>query len=210
MRVLIAIAVLVATPAAAEPMSPTARAALDAGRPYVDVRASGSSGTVRAGIDIPAPRDAIWRVMTDCALATKMSPSTKTCRVLERDPQGRWDVREQVSRRSIVPPIRNVYRQDYDGPDRIRFRRTAGDLKVFEGEWRLVQIGDQVRVTYEARVTAAFAVPGWAASMVLRHEIPLALEALRRESIIWASKSETYASARGPDPRLLTAPSADP
>lgn len=191
---------LVAGPAAAQPFSAAVKAELDGGKPYVDVRSEGASGVIRAAIDIAAPRSAVWQVMVDCGLAPKLSPSLKSCRVLERDPQGRWDVRENVSRRTIVPAVRNVYRQDYAPPDRITFRRMDGDLKSFEGEWRLLQVGDKVRVTYEARVTAPFAVPQWMARMALRSEVPVALLALRREAMARAQKTEAYASAQAPGP----------
>lgn len=196
MRLLVMIAALLASaPAAAQPFSAGVKAELDGGKPYVDVRSDGASGVIRAAIDIAAPRNTVWQVMIDCRLAPKLSPSMKSCRVLERDPQGRWDVRENVSRRTFIPAIRNVYRQDYDPPDRITFRRTDGDLKTFEGEWRLLQVGDKVRVTYEARVTTPFAVPQWAARMALRNEIPTALLALRREAVSRAAKTEAYATA---------------
>ena len=63
------------------------------------------------------------------------------------------------------------------------FHRTGGDLKVFEGEWQLEPHGDEVRVTYQARVAAPFAVPGWVARLALRHDVPQALLALRREAM---------------------------
>ena len=47
--------------------------------------------------------------------------------------------------------------------------------------------GDKVRVTYEAHVAAPFAAPGWAARLALRHDVPAALLALRRESLARAS-----------------------
>ena len=203
LRHFIAIAVVfTAGQAAAQPFSAAARAALDGGKPFVEVRSSpdGASGVIRAAIDIAAPRDTVWQVMVDCSVATRLSRSLKGCTVLERDPQGRWDVRENVSRRTLLPPMRNVYRQDYDPPGRITFRRTAGDLEVFEGEWRLTQMGEKVRVTYEARVTAPVALPPWAARMALRHEVPLALVALRQESVNRAQAAKAYASARADGP----------
>jgi hypothetical protein len=56
-------------------------------------------------------------------------------------------------------------------------------LRVFEGEWRLEPRGGLVRVTYQATVAAPFAVPGWVARIALRHDVPMALLALRREAM---------------------------
>ncbi|HEX2817130.1 MAG TPA: SRPBCC family protein [Phenylobacterium sp.] len=186
MRALLLIAALLAsTPARAFDLPERAQAQLDRGRPYVEVRpdADGSSGVIFAAIDVAAPQGVVWSVMTDCDLATKMVANLKSCRILERDPQGRWDIREEVTGSTFTPSVRTVYREDFEPIRRMSFRRTGGDLKLFEGEWRLEPHGDRVRVTYEARVAAPFSVPGWVARLALRHDVPMALLALRREAM---------------------------
>jgi hypothetical protein len=187
-RALIFMAVLAAAlgtgPARAFDLPPRAQALLERGRPWVEVRqdADSRSGRVRAAIDIPASKEAIWAKMLDCDAAVRMVANLKSCKVLDRDPQGRWDVREQISRAAFLPSVRNVYRSEYDRPNRIDFRRTGGDLEVFEGAWRLESRPDGIRVTYEARASAPFTVPGWIARATLRHDVPAALLALRREA----------------------------
>ncbi|MDB5466269.1 MAG: polyketide cyclase [Phenylobacterium sp.] len=179
-------ALFLAAPAAAFDLPPRAVAALAQGRPYVDVRPDpdGSSGLIRAAIDVPAPTTVIWTVMTNCDLAPTLVANLKSCRVLETDPAGAWDVREYVSRMTFLPPVRNVFRSDYEPQRRIRFHRTAGDLAVFDGEWRLEpQAYGGVRVFYENRVAAPFHVPGPLARIALRREVPTALLALRRASV---------------------------
>jgi hypothetical protein len=128
-------------------------------------------------------------VMTDCDLAPKMVANLKSCRILERDPQGRWDIREEVTKMTFAPSVRTIYREDFEPPHAMAFHRTGGDLRLFEGEWRLESHGDQVRVTYEARVAAPFAVPGWVARLALRHDVPMALLALRREAMARAGQA---------------------
>lgn len=83
---------------------------------------------------------------------------------------------------TFAPAVRTTFREDFEPQSRMVFRRTGGDLKVLEGEWRLEPHGDQVRVTYEARIAAPFAVPGWVARLAMRHDLPMALLALRREA----------------------------
>jgi carbon monoxide dehydrogenase subunit G len=186
MRALILTAVLLSTaPAYATDLPARAQAMLDRGRPYVEVKpdADGSSGVILAAIDVAAPQAAVWSVMTDCDLAPKMVANLKSCRILERDPQERWDIREEVTKMTFAPSVRMVYREEFEPIRRMSFHRTGGDLKVFEGEWRLEPHGDGVRVTYEARVAAPFSVPGWVARLALRHDVPMALLALRREAM---------------------------
>jgi carbon monoxide dehydrogenase subunit G len=171
--------------AAAVDIPPREQSALDRGRAYVEVRPDpdGETGLIRAAIDIAAPPEVVFRVITDCDLAPKMVDSLKSCRVVERDPAGRWDVREEISKMTFVPSVRNVFRSDYEPPARVRFHRVGGDLKVFEGEWRIEPHGTGSRVFYENRASAPFRVPGYLARFALRLEVPRALQALRREAM---------------------------
>jgi carbon monoxide dehydrogenase subunit G len=197
---LVIAALAVASPAAAAfDLTPRAEASLDRGRPYAEVRPGpdGSSGVIRAAIDIAAPAQAIWNVMTDCDLAPKMVTNLKSCRILERDPQGRWDVREQISKMGFLPSVRSVFREDFEPPTHMTFRQVGGDLKLLEGEWLLTPHGDGTRVTYEARVAAPFSVPGWMARLALRHDVPMALLALRRESMA-RTQTPTQAASQTP------------
>ena len=174
-----------AAPAWAVDLPQRAQEVLAHGRPYVDVEPGpdGTSGVIVAAIDVAASQAVVWTVMTDCDLATKMVANLKSCRILDRDPQGRWDIREEITRTTLTPSVRTVYREDFDPPRQMTFHRTGGDLKVLEGQWRLEPQGGQVRVTYEARVAAPFSVPGWVARIALRHDVHVALLALRREAM---------------------------
>lgn len=180
----IAAALSAAGPASAASLPDRALTQLERGHPYVDVEPApdGASGVVVAAIDVAAPAAVVFTVMTDCDLAPKMVAGLKSCKVLERDPQGRWDIREEVSNQAFVRSVRTVYREDFDPPHGMAFRRTDGDLKVFEGQWRLEPLGPGVRVTYQARIAAPFSVPGWVARIALRRDLPQALLALRREA----------------------------
>jgi len=183
------IAVLLLAPAPARAWEPDAAALarLARGRPVVEVRAApgGAAGLIRAAIEIDAAPEVVWSVLVDCALAPRMVANLKSCRVLQADPAGAWDVREHVSRAGLLPSVRSVFRSDYDPPRRLSFHRAGGDLKALEGEWRLIALDDgaRTRVIYENLAAMPYPVPGLLARIVLRHDVPQALAALRRESL---------------------------
>lgn len=177
---------LIASPAWAWEPGPQVLSSLARGA-YVEVRPDpdGASGLIRAVEEIAAPPEIVWSLLTDCALAPRLAPGLKSCRILERDPAGRWDIREQISRPGLMPRFRSVVRSDFEAPRRLRFRRTDGDLKVLEGEWRLTPVrgGRATRVVYESRAASPYAVPGSLARLVIRRDVTLAMAALKRESL---------------------------
>jgi ribosome-associated toxin RatA of RatAB toxin-antitoxin module len=179
------LAAFLATPALAFDVPEKAEAALGQGKPYVSVtEADGGASLIQAAIDIPAPVEVIWATVTDCERAPEMSPNLKSCRVVQRDPAGGWEVREQITKPGLIPSLRNVMRAEYDRPRSIRFRRVDGDLRRLDGEWRLTpKPGGIVRVTYEARMAAPFRIPAPLARLALRREAPTSMLTLRRESL---------------------------
>ncbi len=167
---------------------PQAETALAAGQAWSEVLSDPghSSGVVHAAVDIAAPPATVWRVMTDCAHAPRLVVNLKSCRVIDRDPLGRWDVREHISKGGLImPAVRSVFRSEYDKPRTITFHRVGGDLKVLEGSWRLEPLngGTGTRVIYETRVAANFAAPAPIVRQVLRHDVPKALTNLRAASL---------------------------
>lgn len=173
------------TPARA--WSPAQTAALETGKPVVVLTpAPGDDATqIHAAIDIPAPPNVIWSIMTDCAHAVRFVPGLESCRVLERDPQGRWEIREhEISWMWFLPRVRSVFRADYDPPKRLQFRRIAGTLKRNDGEWRLTGLaGGGTRVSYDAIIAVSIPVPDFMVEDALKRDIAKVLRQLKRECL---------------------------
>lgn len=170
---------------AAFELSPKAQAALAKGEAFAEVAPDpdGVSGRVRAVVDINAPPERVWRIMTDCASAKVMISTLASCRIVEGD-QGRgWDVREHITRRNLIfPGMRIVFRSDYEPVSRIRFRLVEGDLKVEQGEWRLLPLdqGRRTRLFYDNRLAVDWPVPKALMREALRKDTPKVLNNLRR------------------------------
>ncbi len=154
----LALAVGLSGVAGAAPVPSSAEKTLAAGKPWVVVNPSGEAASIHGAIDIDASPRQVWAVLIDCAQAKKVITNLTVCRVMEKG--AGWDVREQVSKGNMfVPTIRNVVRADYTPYSRITFRRTGGDLKAMQGEWRLEARGKGTRLIYENRVAADIKLP---------------------------------------------------
>lgn len=166
-------------------LTPKAHAALKRGEAYAEVSPDpdGVAGRVRAVIDIDAPAQQVWRVMTDCAAAKAMISTLTSCRIVEGEQSRGWDVREHITRRNLIfPGMRIVFRSDYEPFSRIRFRLVEGDLKVEQGEWRLQALdgGQRTRVFYDNRLAVDWPVPKALMREALRKDTPKVLMNLRR------------------------------
>jgi uncharacterized protein YndB with AHSA1/START domain len=137
--------------------------------------ANDGAGLIHAAVDIPSPPRAVWAVMNDSRLISKLITSAISCRVLQGDAErGGWDVKETVTKGNFfIPSIHNVYRSDYQPYTLIRFRKAGGDLRLEEGEWRLEPLdgGAGTRVLYENLVAANIMAPA-----------PLVREGMRRDT----------------------------
>lgn len=162
-------------------------ARLSQGRVVVEVHVEPNHGEgVFAAADIAATPDQVWAVMTDCGEALHYVPRLKSCRVLESDPAGHWDVRRhQLAGIPLLPDVRATFRLDYDRPREMRFRQIAGDMSGSQGAWRLAPLdgGRRTRVIYEARLSLPHGVPRPLLHALIRHDAPAALEGLRARAV---------------------------
>lgn len=187
LAIAVAMAAGVVRPTLAWAPDPKVERSLAQGKAWAEVLPDvDGAGLIHAAIDIPAPPKTVWTVMTDCRLASRLVVSVTSCKILEADRQGGWDVREQITRGGVFfPSLRNVFRSDYRPYSVIRFHRLAGDLKIEEGEWRLVPLngGAGTRVIYINRVALDVWAPAFMVRAGIKADTPKALMNLRRESV---------------------------
>lgn len=189
------IAAMAAAPAAANPgwtPGPPAQRQLAQGRVFIEVLAEQDNqhGIIHAAIDIPAPREVVWRVMTDCARTGALIRNS-TCRVVSGDMRSGSDVRVQtMAGNMIFPTMQNQVRTTYEPYSRMRFQRTGGDFRTLEGEWRLESInaGRGTRVIYVNRLAVNLRLPASLMREGMRRDVPKMLINLRRESLAAAAR----------------------
>ena len=158
--------------------------------PVRDAR-DGSHG-LRAEFDIAAPISIVWAVLADCDTAPQHVPGMKSCKVLEQDRAGLWDIREHRVKLPWFPLVlRNVVRSDYEPLTRLRYQKARPDGQRLDGEWRLTPIngGAATHIVYVGYLTGVLPIP----ELILRAYVREGIEAVRTESLSRA--------------RLLTRPS---
>ena len=167
--------------------TPVAVSMATRGQVFIEVvgEADNRTGVIRAVIDIAAPRERVWRAMTDCARVGVLMRNT-TCRVVSGDIRSGSDVREQRTAGTMIfPAMTNVVRVDYVAPRLMRFRRAGGDFQTLEGEWRLESIngGAGTRVIYVNRLAVNLRLPPPLMREGMRRDVPRMLMNLRREAM---------------------------
>lgn len=180
---LAAIGLVLASGAQAGGPPPSAETLLTKGGVWVASRPDPDkvSARVEAAIDIAATPEQVWRTMTDCKNAYRLITNLKSCRIVQGDMAKGWDVREHVTKSGLIPSMRIVFRSDYTAYSGITFKLVEGDLKVEQGEWRLVPLrnGTATRVIYENRLALNLPVPQGLLADSLRKDTPKALTRLR-------------------------------
>ncbi|WP_320671235.1 type II toxin-antitoxin system RatA family toxin [Patulibacter defluvii] len=128
---------------------------------------------------IPGDAEACFAVLLDFERYTEWQGAVTSCRVLERDDQGRGSLIETELDLKIRR-ARYVLRYHYDPPRRIWWEYVEGDLRSIDGEYRFEQQADGTTVaTYEVGVDLGFPVPGRVARAVAERALRTAVAELR-------------------------------
>ena len=151
--------------------------------PQIDIREEGSAWRVRVEATFSAPARQIWSVLTDCGRATAFVPHLESCRVMDHDPNGRWDIRENVSNPPLLPRMRTLVRSDYQAPRHFTYKLVSGDMKRSEGSWTLMPQPGGTQVVYVALIEPSLPAPGFLVANAIKADLPdmfRKLEALTR------------------------------
>jgi len=143
---------------------------------------------VAAEMTVAAPVSVVWEVLTDCATAPEHVPGMVSCKVLQSDPAGLWDVREHRMRLPWFPlALRNVVRSDYVFQRRLDYRKLGRDVTQLRGQWRLSPDanGAATQIEYTGYLTGLLPVPDRMAKAYVLE----GLNALQAESLKRAARS---------------------
>ncbi len=154
--------------------------------------------TVHASIDIAAAPATVWSVVTDCNRAPKYVPNLESCRIVKRDPTGKWEMRESIMNVTLLPRIHSLSRAEFEPGRRMSFTRAGGDMRISDGEWRLEPLarGKATRLTYNAVLALNFPVPRFLLDQAAERDFPTLLKGIERESLADAEKTLANAAKK--------------
>jgi carbon monoxide dehydrogenase subunit G len=141
---------------------------------------------IHAAIEIEARPATVWAVITDCDRAPKFVPNMESCRIVERGPKDRWQVRETVLNVTLLPRIRSLSRLEFDMGRRITFKQAGGgDMRIAEGEWRVEPLakGKATRLRYDAVLALNIAVPHFMVENIAHRDVPALMKNIERDSV---------------------------
>ena len=133
-------------------------------------------------IEIDAPPERCYALMTDYERIPSWQGAVKSIDVLERDAQGRGSVLAyEVDAK--VKVVRYRLRQVYDEPHRLSSEYLGGDFRDFSGEWRFQPAGEgRTHVELDLTIDPGRFVPGPVRGAISDAVMKRALRDLKREA----------------------------
>ena len=139
---------------------------------------------IKLAIDVDAPPQAIWDVLTACQIAPEYVPNVQSCRKLEVLNNGRAELFVQVIKPVFfVPSFEHVFRLDYTPYTRIDVHRVSGPIAHLDGSWWLLpQPDDHTLLVYELALDPGFPIPRFLVRATLKRDLPKVLSAVRERA----------------------------
>lgn len=139
---------------------------------------------IKLAIDVDAPPQAIWDVLTACQIAPEYVPNVQSCRKLEVLDGGRADLFVQVIKPAFfIPAFEHVFRLDYTPYTRIDVHRVSGPIAHMDGTWWLLPQPDgHTLLVYDLALDPGFPIPRFFVRATLKRDLPKVLSAVRERA----------------------------
>lgn len=131
-------------------------------------------------IEVAAPVERVYQVVTDYEQYPKFLPEVKAVRVTDRQ-NGGVTVHYQVQ---LIKSVRYTVRMAEEQPSRVGWSFVEGEvMKDNRGEWRLEPLGPgRTRVTYTVEMKFGALVPRAITDKLVETSLPSMLDAFRRRA----------------------------
>lgn len=154
-----------------------------ADRARVNVDAGLTGVSIQATINVHADADTLWSTLTDYNRLTEFVPNLIVSRIISLP--GRPTEIEQRADSGVLSfafPDHVVLAIEERPPNLIRFRAISGSVLSMNGEWRIEDRSNLVRLIYRAKVLPIVPPPPFVSEKIIRDEISTRLEAVVREA----------------------------
>ena len=139
---------------------------------------------IKLAVDIAAPPQVIWEILTACQIAPEYVPNVQSCRKLEVLDNGRSDLFVQVIKPIFfIPAFEHVFRLDYTPYTRIDVHRVSGPIAHMDGSWWLLPEPDgRTLLVYNLALDPGFPIPRFFVRAMLKRDAPRVLSAVRERA----------------------------
>jgi hypothetical protein len=139
---------------------------------------------IKVAVDIDAPPQTIWNVLTACQIAPEYVPNVQSCRKVETLDNGRAELFVQVIKPAFfIPSFEHVFRLDYTQYTRIDVHRVSGPIAHLDGSWWLMPQPDgHTLLVYNLAVDPGFPIPRFFVRATLKRDVPRVLMAVRERA----------------------------
>jgi hypothetical protein len=148
------------------------------------VRRDGEFFSVTASAVLPIRRSVAWEVLTDYDHYADFAPDIDLSRVLSRSVNG--IIVEQKGRMTFLffsQPVEARLAVIESPPSLVSTRSLSGNLRDFNGHYRLTEVAGGVRVDYDARFVPEFDLPPLLGPAVVRHVLERTFSAVLKEML---------------------------
>ena len=139
---------------------------------------------IKLAIDIAAPPQAIWDVLTACQIAPEYVPNVQSCRKVEVLDGGRAELFVQVIKPAFfIPAFEHVFKLNYTPYARIDVHRVSGPIAHLDGSWWLLPQQDgHTLLVYDLAIDPGFPIPRFFIRAMLKRDVPRVLSAVRERA----------------------------
>jgi hypothetical protein len=136
--------------------------------------------TMNVAVEIDAPREFIWDVLTACEVSPEYVPNVRECRLIGTLRNGAAELFEQVVKPAFfLPKFDHVFRLDYYPPDRIDVSHVSGPMDRMEGGWQMIERPGGIALVHQITIKPGFPVPRMFVRNTLESDLPPVLGEIR-------------------------------
>jgi ribosome-associated toxin RatA of RatAB toxin-antitoxin module len=119
---------------------------------------------------IRAPKEYVWKALTDFGRYPHIFPKVKSCQVLKREGQLVYIESYLKPQLFVNEQCQHTINDLQNKPDSLRWKMVDGTFKAVEGEWQLksVNAGKHCQVKYTLEVDPGPAIPRPVANLALK------------------------------------------